>query len=70
MAETTLPGAKVGPTFRHILVDQFRRLRDGDRWVCERTLCQLWHVMIYRRSVTRGVPGIQSYQLSNRDELA
>ncbi|XP_052240639.1 peroxidasin homolog [Dreissena polymorpha] len=38
MAETTLPGAKVGPTFRHILVDQFRRLRDGDRFWYENTM--------------------------------
>jgi hypothetical protein len=33
MAETPLEGAKVGPTFLHILVDQFKRLRDGDRFV-------------------------------------
>ena len=31
MAETPVPGGKVGPTFSHILVDQFRRLRDADR---------------------------------------
>ena len=33
MAETPVEGAKVGPTFLHILVDQFKRLRDGDRFV-------------------------------------
>ncbi|XP_053395477.1 peroxidasin-like isoform X2 [Mercenaria mercenaria] len=32
MAETPLEGAKVGPTFTHILADQFKRLRDGDRF--------------------------------------
>ncbi|XP_052775467.1 peroxidasin homolog isoform X2 [Mya arenaria] len=32
MAETPLPGSKIGPTFTNILVDQFRRLRDADRF--------------------------------------
>lgn len=32
MAETPVDGAKVGPLFLNILVDQFKRLRDGDRF--------------------------------------
>jgi peroxidase len=32
LAERHIPGALVGPTYRAILADQFRRLRDGDRF--------------------------------------
>lgn len=32
LAETHLPGSNVGPTFQRILVDQFTRARDGDRF--------------------------------------
>jgi hypothetical protein len=32
LAEDHVSGGSVGPTFRRILTDQFRRLRDGDRY--------------------------------------
>lgn len=32
LAEDHLPGSSIGPTFTAILVDQFTRLRDGDRF--------------------------------------
>ncbi|MFM8890717.1 MAG: peroxidase family protein, partial [Planctomycetia bacterium] len=32
LAEKHLPGSSLGPTFTRILVDQFSRLRDGDRY--------------------------------------
>jgi hypothetical protein len=38
LAEDHAPGASVGPLFQRILVDQFTRLRDGDRFWYERDL--------------------------------
>jgi len=32
MTEDPVDEAKIGPTFMCIIADQFRRLRDGDRW--------------------------------------
>jgi peroxidase len=38
LAEDHVPGASVGPLFRQIMVDQFTRLRDGDRYWFENVL--------------------------------
>lgn len=38
LAENHLPGSSVGPTFQRILVDQFTRVRDGDRFWYQRDL--------------------------------
>jgi len=38
LAEDHVAGGSVGPLFRRILVDQFQRLRDGDRFWYERDL--------------------------------
>ena len=32
LLEDTLPGSQLGPTFQCIIGDQFKRLRDGDRY--------------------------------------
>ena len=41
LAEDHVPGAMVGETFHRILADQFRRLRDGDRFWFENDPCFL-----------------------------
>ena len=44
LAEDQVPGAMVGETFRTIIADQFRRLRDGDRYWFENDPYFLWNV--------------------------
>ena len=41
LAEDHVPGAMLGETFRTIIADQFRRLRDGDRFWFENDPCFL-----------------------------
>ena len=38
LCEDPVPGSMVGPCYQHILVDQFVRLRDGDRFYYEEAL--------------------------------
>jgi hypothetical protein len=38
LAEADRPGSMVGETFQRILVDQFTRVRDGDRFWYEKTM--------------------------------
>jgi len=46
LAESHLPGSSLGPTFTRIIVDQFQRLRDGDRY---------WYQNVLPPAVARSV---------------
>ena len=54
LLETVVPGGRVGPTVSCLLIDQFRRLRDGDRFWYESPsvftpgqLSQVWPLRNY-----------------------
>jgi hypothetical protein len=49
LAETHVPGGSVGPLVRRIVVDQFTRLRDGDRF---------WFERAFSGSVLSGLEGV------------
>lgn len=53
LAEDHLPGADVGPTFTKVIVDQFERTRDGDRY---------WYQHMYSG---RALADIQSVNLAD-----
>ena len=53
LAEEHVPGGLVGETFRAILVDQFTRLRDGDRFWYEAYLGRRWADTIRRETLSR-----------------
>lgn len=42
MVEDLVPGSRLGPTLMCLLSTQFRRLRDGDRWVLENLVLHGW----------------------------
>lgn len=42
MVEDLVPGSRLGPTLMCLLSTQFRRLRDGDRWVLENLVLHCW----------------------------
>ena len=52
LAEKHLPGSSLGETFTAILVDQFTRLRDGDRFWYENVLSQEMVRRVERTSLT------------------
>lgn len=53
LAERHVRGAMVGPTYHAILVDQFRRLRDGDRFWYENYLEPAFQNFIEAQSLSR-----------------
>jgi hypothetical protein len=61
LAEDHLPGSNVGPTFQRILVDQFTRLRDGDRF---------WYQVNLNRSDWRLISGTTLEKVFERDSGA
>jgi Animal haem peroxidase len=53
LAEPHAPGALVGPTWREVLVEQFRRLRDGDRFWYESYLPGFLVDLVHEQSLAR-----------------
>ena len=58
LAERHIPGSSVGPLFQRIMVDQFTRLRDGDR---------LWYQSILRGEQLREVEDIHLSDVIRRN---
>jgi len=52
LAEADRPGSMVGETFHRILVDQFTRLRDGDRFWYEKVLPSAMVRMIQQQTLS------------------
>ncbi|MCB1057556.1 MAG: peroxidase, partial [Acidobacteria bacterium] len=53
LAEAHAPGALVGPTWRRVLADQFRRLRDGDRFWYQAYLPESWVKLVEDQNLAR-----------------
>lgn len=53
LSEDHVPGAMVGPTLQGILVDQFQRLRDGDRFWYESYFSERMVELIERQTLAR-----------------
>lgn len=53
LAEDHVPGAMVGLTYRAIVADQFRRLRDGDRFWYERYLSPALRDLVEAQTLAR-----------------
>ena len=58
LAEKHIPGSSVGPLFQRIMVDQFTRLRDGDR---------LWYQSTLRGEELRQVDGTHLSDVIHRN---